>query len=160
MGIELFIINDIKTQFINETKDVPIFMDGSKTLDDQLCYILKKELENVSSKLGSKEVPATPDIIRTLCRTAEEFESLAFRNYSIKCGAKISSVISTSNDTETTVLIQVFIGDKKESKNPSSENKAGESQTSAPKRQDPPKRVYRHNYGGNSYNTSTDSSDF
>lgn len=152
MGIELFVIDEIKAQFINETKDVPLFIDGTKTMEDQLCYILNKEIDRISVKLGNEKVPVTPDIIRDLCKTATEFESLAFRNYTIKCGAKISSVLTTLNEEETNVLIQVFIGDKITETTP----KTPATDTLKPEHA---KKVYRRN-PGSSYNTSTDSGDF
>lgn len=155
MGIELFVIDEVRTQFINETKDVPLFIDGTKTMEDQLCYILKKEIDRISVKLGNEKVPVTPDIIRDLCKTAAEFESLAFRNYTIKCGAKISSVLTTLNEEETTVLIQVFIGDKVTETMPKTPTDA----SGASPKSDHAKKVYRRN-PGNSYNTSTDPGDF
>lgn len=159
MGIELFVIDEVRTQFINETKDVPLFIDGTKTMEDQLCYILNKEIDRISVKLGNEKVPVTPDIIRDLCKTAEEFESLAFRNYTIKCGAKISSTLTTLNEGETTVLIQVFIGDKLTETIPKAMQKATTDISSASPKSDHTKKVYRRN-PGSSYNTSTDPGDF
>lgn len=155
MGIELFVIDEVRTQFINETKDVPLFIEGTKTMEDQLCYILNKEIDRISVKLGNEKVPVTPDIIRDLCKTATEFESLAFRNYTIKCGAKISSTLTTLNEEETTVLIQVFIGDKLTGTMP----KATTDISGASSKSDHAKKVYRRN-PGSSYNTSTDPGDF
>lgn len=160
MGIELFVIDEVRTQFINETKDVPLFIEGTKTMEDQLCYILNKEIDRISVKLGNEKVPVTPDIIRDLCKTAAEFESLAFRNYTIKCGAKISSTLTALNEEETTVLIQVFIGDKITETIPKATTpKATTDISSTSPKSDHAKKVYRRN-PGSSYNTSTDPEDF
>lgn len=109
MALELFTIDEIRVSFVNSTENFGLSASDKEKLDvlssginkpskeaammqKQLTYVLNREVARLCDHIGSKAIPCTPDVIRSISAVAVEFEQISYgSNYKITTSAEIST---------------------------------------------------------------------